>query len=81
MSEVEVRGLTKEFGQIAAVRDMSFHAPAGKVTAFLGPNGSGKTTLDCGTIGGEGQAPGRPTDDQHRHPHKPLPPAVRLPRG
>ncbi|MGP8002000.1 MAG: ATP-binding cassette domain-containing protein, partial [Streptosporangiaceae bacterium] len=44
MSEVEVRGLTKEFGQIAAVRDMSFHAPAGKVTAFLGPNGSGKTT-------------------------------------
>jgi ABC-2 type transport system ATP-binding protein len=44
MSQVEVRGLTKEFGRTTAVRDMSFTAPAGKVTAFLGPNGSGKTT-------------------------------------
>ena len=41
---VEVRGLTKSFGRVAAVRDMSFTAPAGKVTGFLGPNGSGKTT-------------------------------------
>ena len=44
MTEVEVRGLTKRFGRTTAVRDMSFTAPAGKVTAFLGPNGSGKTT-------------------------------------
>jgi ABC-2 type transport system ATP-binding protein len=44
MAEVEVRGLTKQFGQVTAVREMSFTAPAGKVTAFLGPNGSGKTT-------------------------------------
>ncbi len=44
MTQVEVRGLTKEFGRTSAVRDMSFTAPAGKVTAFLGPNGSGKTT-------------------------------------
>ncbi len=44
MTQVEVRGLSKEFGRITAVRDMSFTAPAGKVTAFLGPNGSGKTT-------------------------------------
>jgi ABC-2 type transport system ATP-binding protein len=44
MTQVEVRGLTKEFGRTSAVRDMSFAAPAGKVTAFLGPNGSGKTT-------------------------------------
>jgi len=41
---VEVRGLTKTFGRVDAVRDMSFTAPAGKVTGFLGPNGSGKTT-------------------------------------
>src|SRR5215467_6324294 len=41
---VEVRGLTKSFGRVTAVRDMSFTAPAGKVTGFLGPNGSGKTT-------------------------------------
>jgi ABC-2 type transport system ATP-binding protein len=44
MTQVDVRGLTKEFGRMTAVRDMSFTAPAGKVTAFLGPNGSGKTT-------------------------------------
>jgi ABC-2 type transport system ATP-binding protein len=44
MAEIEVRGLTKTFGTVTAVRDMSFTAPAGKVTGFLGPNGSGKTT-------------------------------------
>ena len=44
MAQVEVRGLTKTFGPVSAVRDMSFIAPAGKVTGFLGPNGSGKTT-------------------------------------
>src|SRR5215470_9868057 len=44
MAEVEVRGLTKTFGRVTAVRGMSFTAPAGMVTGFLGPNGSGKTT-------------------------------------
>jgi ABC-2 type transport system ATP-binding protein len=44
MTEVEVRGLTKSFGAVTAVRGVSFTAPAGQVTAFLGPNGSGKTT-------------------------------------
>ena len=44
MTEVEVRVLTKIFGRVTAVRGTSFTAPAGKVTAFLGPNGSGKTT-------------------------------------
>jgi ABC-2 type transport system ATP-binding protein len=44
MAEVEVRGLTKRFGTVTAVRDVSFTAPAGQVTGFLGPNGSGKTT-------------------------------------
>jgi len=43
-AELDVRGLTKQFGRLTAVREMSFTAPAGKVTAFLGPNGSGKTT-------------------------------------
>jgi ABC-2 type transport system ATP-binding protein len=40
----EVRGLTKTFGQVTAVRDVTFTAPAGQVTGILGPNGSGKTT-------------------------------------
>jgi ABC-2 type transport system ATP-binding protein len=44
VAEIEVRGLTKTFGRVTAVRDVSFTAPAGKVTGLLGPNGSGKTT-------------------------------------
>ena len=42
--ELEVRGLTKQFGPVTAVREVSFTAPAGQVTGLLGPNGSGKTT-------------------------------------
>jgi ABC-2 type transport system ATP-binding protein len=41
---IEVAGLTKRFGDLAAVDDLSFTAPAGQVTAILGPNGAGKTT-------------------------------------
>ncbi|HEV2376166.1 MAG TPA: ATP-binding cassette domain-containing protein [Streptosporangiaceae bacterium] len=48
---VEVRGLTKRFGGVTAVRDLSFTAPAGRVTGFLGPNGSGKTTTLRSVLG------------------------------
>ena len=41
---VEVRGLTKRFGSITAVDDLSFTVEPGRVTGFLGPNGAGKTT-------------------------------------
>ena len=41
---VEVRGLTKFFGDVVAVRDLSFTVLPGRVTGFLGPNGAGKTT-------------------------------------
>ncbi|MGI8446727.1 MAG: ABC transporter ATP-binding protein [Streptosporangiaceae bacterium] len=44
MTDVVARGLTKNFGRVTAVRDMSFTAPAGAITGLLGPNGSGKTT-------------------------------------
>jgi ABC-2 type transport system ATP-binding protein len=44
MAEIQVRGLTKTFGKTPAVRELTFTAPAGRVTGFLGPNGSGKTT-------------------------------------
>ena len=37
-------GLTKVFGQIKAVDDLSFSVEPGSVTGFLGPNGAGKTT-------------------------------------
>jgi ABC-2 type transport system ATP-binding protein len=41
---VEVRGLTKRFGQVLAVDDLTFTVTPGRVTGFLGPNGAGKTT-------------------------------------
>ncbi|WP_406263760.1 ABC transporter ATP-binding protein [Streptomyces sp. NBC_00191] len=44
MTDIEVRGLTKTFGSVYAVNDVSFAVPAGQVTGFLGPNGAGKTT-------------------------------------
>ena len=51
MTEVAARGLTKTFGRVTAVRDMSFTAPAGTITGFLRPNGSGKTTTLRMTLG------------------------------
>jgi ABC-2 type transport system ATP-binding protein len=36
--------LTKRFGDVTAVRDLSFEIDAGSLTGFLGPNGAGKTT-------------------------------------
>jgi ABC-2 type transport system ATP-binding protein len=44
MSVIEVRGLTKRFGQVLAVDQLSFTVEAGEVVGFLGPNGAGKTT-------------------------------------
>ena len=41
---VDVRSLTKSFGAVRAVADLSFSVEAGSVTGFLGPNGAGKTT-------------------------------------
>ncbi|MFW3169880.1 ABC transporter ATP-binding protein [Geodermatophilus sp. CPCC 206100] len=41
---IEVRGLTKRYGDVLAVDDLSFDVPPGKVTGFLGPNGAGKST-------------------------------------
>jgi ABC-2 type transport system ATP-binding protein len=41
---VEFSGLTKRFGSLTAVDDLSFTVAPGQVTGFLGPNGAGKTT-------------------------------------
>jgi ABC-2 type transport system ATP-binding protein len=51
MTDVTACGLAKTFGRMTVVRDMSFTAPAGKITGFLGPNGSGKTTTLRMTLG------------------------------
>ncbi len=44
MNIIEVTNLTKKFGDIAAVDDISFSIMQGEIFAFLGPNGAGKTT-------------------------------------
>ena len=55
---IEVERLSKRFGQVTAVDDLSFTVRSGHVTGFLGPNGAGKTTtmrlilgLDAPTAG------------------------------
>ena len=42
---IVVDGVRRAFGQVQAVRSVSLHARAGRVTGLVGPNGSGKTTL------------------------------------
>jgi ABC-2 type transport system ATP-binding protein len=41
---LELEGLTRRFGSLTALDDLSFSVPAGEVIGFLGPNGAGKTT-------------------------------------
>ncbi|WP_131741630.1 ABC transporter ATP-binding protein [Actinomadura roseirufa] len=48
---INVEHLTKRYGDVAAVEDVSFHCAPGTVTGFLGPNGAGKSTtmrMICG---------------------------------
>jgi ABC-2 type transport system ATP-binding protein len=41
---IEVQNLTKRYGPVTAVNDVSFRVEAGEILGFLGPNGAGKTT-------------------------------------
>ena len=41
---IEVRNLTKRYGDLTAIRDVSFSVARGEILGFLGPNGAGKTT-------------------------------------
>ena len=44
MSIIDINHLTKDYGTVRAVDDLSFRIQAGVIAGFLGPNGSGKTT-------------------------------------
>src|SRR5215213_7849439 len=62
---IEVRGVTKRFGDFVALDNVSVSIPTGQLTALLGPSGGGKSTLlrviaglenaDAGTIEIEGE--------------------------
>ena len=45
MSILKVDNLSKDYGKIKALQNISFHVPEGSIYGILGPNGSGKTTL------------------------------------
>lgn len=50
---IRVEGLTRRFGQLTAVDDVSFDVPVGSIFGLLGPNGSGKSTIIrmlCGVL-------------------------------
>ena len=61
---IEARGLTKQFGDFTAAKDMSFTIPPGEIFGLLGPNGAGKSTtfkMLCGLLkptSGEGRVAG-----------------------
>jgi branched-chain amino acid transport system ATP-binding protein len=45
MTVLEVRNVSKRFGSLAAVRNISLSVPKGELRAIIGPNGAGKTTF------------------------------------
>jgi NitT/TauT family transport system ATP-binding protein len=67
---VEVRGVSKSYGNVEALRGIDLDFPRGKLTSLLGPSGCGKTTLlkiiaglvnaDAGTISVNGRTVSKP---------------------
>jgi ABC-2 type transport system ATP-binding protein len=51
MATISINSLSKRFGRVLAVDDLTFDAPPGKITGFLGPNGAGKTTTLRSLVG------------------------------
>ncbi len=72
MRNLELLGLTKSFGTVRALRDMSLTVREGEIYGFVGSNGAGKTTAMRITLGvlspdsGEVRYAGRPLDQEVR---------------
>ncbi|SHF61206.1 ABC transporter [Streptoalloteichus hindustanus] len=72
---IEIAGLTKRYGAVTAVDDLTFAVGPGLVTGFLGPNGAGKSTTMRMLLG-----LGRPTSGRalvHGRPYPELPDPLR----
>ena len=72
---IEVEGLSKRYGEVVALEDVSFAVPAGSTTALLGANGAGKTTTIAMLLGLLAPSAGRITvlgEDMLRHRYRVL---------
>jgi len=69
---LELRGLTRRYGDLVALDDLSFTVAEGQMFGFVGPNGAGKTTAMRIILGvlepdaGEVRWRGRPMNDEMR---------------
>lgn len=70
---IEARGLTKRYGEVVAVDDLSFSVRPGSVTGFLGPNGAGKTTTMRVTLGLDRPTAGNVTVNGRAYLDQPAP--------
>ena len=70
---IEVRGLTKRYGEVTAVAGLTFDVPPGVVTAFLGPNGAGKSTTLRMLLGLDRPTAGSARIDGHAYADLPWP--------
>src|SRR4249920_3436540 len=75
MSSIAVEALTKRYGTVTAVDDLTFRLAPGRITGFLGPNGAGKSTTIRVLLGLARPTSGRATGHvPHRHGQGPASP-------
>ncbi|WP_435112220.1 ABC transporter ATP-binding protein [Nocardiopsis synnemataformans] len=70
---IEARGLTKRFGDVTAVDDLTFTVDPGHVTGFLGPNGAGKSSTMRMVLGLDRPTSGTARVNGHRYVDLPAP--------
>lgn len=70
MHAVEVSGISKSFGDIEVLKDISFTVSKGEIVGLIGPSGSGKTTVVKTIIGMEKADEGKVTIQNQRMPNR-----------